>query len=111
MPRSNLDYFGQKNNFKNKFKNPPGACFGQSNRFAIPLGKEKPRGSTPGKYEKAANWNLDDKFLGRNSGRAIIGKEAVDVLKQTYGLREKMNVPAPGHYKSEFSEFSGANII
>ena len=43
--------------------------------------------------------------------RAIIGKEKVDVIVQTYGLREKMNVPAPGHYKSEFSEFSGANII
>ena len=43
--------------------------------------------------------------------RAIIGKEKVDVIVQTYGLREKMNVPAPGHYKSEFSEFSGPNII
>ena len=43
--------------------------------------------------------------------RAVIGKEAVDVLKQTYGLKEKMNVPAPGHYKNaEFSEFSGSII-
>ena len=40
-----------------------------------------------------------------------MGKEKVDVLLQTYGLKEKINVPAPGHYKSEFSEFSGAQII
>ena len=47
----------------------------------------------------------------KNPMRAIIGKEKVDVIVQTYGLREKRNVPAPGHYKAEFSEFSGANII
>ena len=47
----------------------------------------------------------------KNPRKVIIGKEKVDVIVQTYGLREKMNVPAPGHYKCEFSEFSGANII
>ncbi len=42
-------------------------------------------------------------FSGKNSGRPIMGKEKVDVLVQTYGLRDKMHYPAPGHYKAEFS--------
>ena len=64
---------------------------------------------TPTKYQSMQNWKLDGKYNSnhKNPMRAIIGKETVDVLKKTYGLKEKMNVPAPGHYRSEFSEFSG----
>ena len=81
LPRANLDHFGNRNNFKNKFKNPPGACFGQSNRFAIPLGKEKQRGATPGKYSKTETWCMNEAASNRkNLGRPIIGKEKVDIL-------------------------------
>lgn len=43
----------------------------------------------------------------KNSGAAIFGKDRSDILYKKYNLKEKQNLPAPGHYNSAFSEFSG----
>ena len=46
----------------------------------------------------------------KNSAAAVFGRNKTDILNEKYNLREKKDVPAPGHYNAVFSEFSGAQV-
>ena len=46
----------------------------------------------------------------KNSAAAVFGRNKTDILNEKYNLREQKEVPAPGHYNSVFSEFSGAQV-
>ena len=78
-----------------------------------------PKASTQAKRAPAANqyspktyWKMDAKeSVFRNSGAAIFGRDKTDILKQKYHLREMSDVPAPGKYDSNFSEFSGLPML
>ena len=62
-------------------------------------------------YTPRNYWKMDAKeSIFRNSGAAVFGRDKTDILREKYQLRERAQVPAPGNYNSQFSEFSGLPV-
>jgi len=111
LSRNQIDYFSTDIRFNTKMPNVKNTTIGKEKRFSFPT-CEAVRAPPATKYTPKTYWQMDAKeSIFRNSGAAIFNRNRADILMEKYHLKEKSQVPAPGTYNSNFSEFSGVQLV